>query len=228
MGTERVMRALLVAAAPVPGSATLVAELARSHDVVIAVDAGAAVCSEAGIEPDVVLGDFDSLDESLLTRFAARDVRIERFDRDKDATDLELACDEAAREGANEITVTCASAGRLDHTLAALGTLSAHARLRPALVEPSVRAWVLSPDGREQVMVAHTGALVSLLAFGAPAVVSATGVRWPLDREMLTPSSTRGVSNVVTSEAGAIVIVHEGVLLAIEPLRRAEERPITS
>ena len=211
------MRALLVAAAPVPGSVALVARLAATSDLVIAVDGGGGVCLEAGVTPDIVLGDFDSLSAEELESLKSLGARIVEFSAKKDATDLEIAIAEARAAGATQLVVTCATAGRLDHTLAVVGALARSAELRPEIVEPQLSAWVLSVHGREELRLGPLGAAISLVAPIGPAIVSVGGVEWPLDRATLTALSGLGVSNAVTDDAGCIVTVHEGVLLVLAP-----------
>ncbi|MEI6271509.1 MAG: thiamine diphosphokinase, partial [Chloroflexota bacterium] len=58
------------------------------------------------------------------------------------------------------------------------------------------------------------GAIVSLAPWGADARVTAEGLRWPLQHELLTNGSTRGVSNESLGEA--TIEVHEGALLVSE------------
>ena len=209
------MRALLVAAAPVTGSVVLVAELAPQHDLVIAVDGGGRICLDAHVTPDLVVGDFDSLDAAALEQLRDAGARVLPFPAEKDATDLELALAAAREAGVGELTVTAVSSGRLDHTLAAVGALTNAADLRPEIAEPDMRAWVLRADAREQVRVGRGGATVSLIAFGAGARVSISGVRWPLDGHDLSAGSGLGVSNIVNEEAGAVIRVHSGTVLAI-------------
>jgi thiamine pyrophosphokinase len=218
------MRALLVAAAPIAGSAYLVAELAAVCDPIIAIDGGGAVCLEAGVSPDVVLGDFDSLAPAALERLAARGSRVIEFPSRKNQTDLELALLEARERGAAEVVLTCSSSGRLDHTLAALGALATNADLCPMLAEPDVTGWVLAPSGRTRVTLKGVGATVSLLALGGPASVSAAGVEWPLAGFELLPGSSLGVSNVITAPTGAEISVDRGTLLVLAPFLPGEAR----
>jgi len=212
------VRVLLVAAAPREGSESLVAELAASADMTIAVDGGGAVCLAAGVVPNVVLGDFDSLTPAALERIAESGAWVVRFPAEKDETDLELALAEARSAGADEVVLTCATAERLDHTLAALGALAANADLRPELAETDLSGWVLAPGGRDSVELEGEGATVSLVALGSSAVVSATGVRWPLEAAELRPGSGLGISNVITDRAGARFSVTSGSLLVLAPI----------
>ena len=66
------MKALLVCAAPVSGYEAHVLGLAATVDLVIAVDGGARLCFVAGVTPDVVVGDLDSIDAETLATVKAR------------------------------------------------------------------------------------------------------------------------------------------------------------
>lgn len=209
------MLALLVCAAPVPGSPELVARLAVTADLVIAVDGGGAVCREAGVTPGVLLGDFDSLDSLSVDEFASEGVRIHRFPAEKDATDLELALGEARRMGADQVVVTAALAGRLDHTLGTLGALAAVPALRPRFTEPEMNGWVLHEEGRRELSLTGRGATLSIIPFGGAATVSVTGVRWPLQLADISPESTLGISNRITAAEGARVTVYRGTVAVI-------------
>ena len=209
------MRVLLVCAAPVRGSSELVARLASNADLVIAVDGGGTVCLEAGVTPDALVGDLDSAEPATVDELLSRGVPVHRFPAEKDATDLELAIAEARRQGATEVVVTAATAGRLDHTLAVVAALAAAADLRPQISDPEVAGWLLAPSGRRVLTLKGVGSTVSLMAWGCTALVSARGVRWPLERAELGPESTLGVSNRVCSTSGATFSAHQGVVLVL-------------
>lgn len=211
------MKALLVCAAPVAGSAELLARLAPNADVVIAVDGGGALCREAGVRPDLLVGDFDSLQSSLVDDFAAAGVDVRRFPSEKDATDLELAIRESRRLGAEAIVVTAASAGRLDHTLGVLAALAGAADLRPHLVEPDIAGWLLAQGAREQITLAGRGAVVSVVPYGGGALVSLRGTHWPLDHVEMNADTTLGVSNVIGSAGAAVFEVHRGIAFVLSP-----------
>lgn len=211
------MRALLVCAAPTEGSARLVARLSADADLVIAVDAGADVCALAGVTPDVLVGDLDSASPEVVAALVSAGTEVLAFSAEKDDSDLALALVAARSRGADEVIVTAAASGRLDHTLGSIAALVSAADLRPVLIEPELELFVLSPDARSELLVDGRGSLVSLFAHGATATASATGVRWPLDHAVLSASTTLGLSNVVVSETPARVEVHAGVLLAILP-----------
>lgn len=88
------------------------------EDLVIAADAGYRTCRELGIVPDLLLGDFDSMEQP--EDFA----NIHRSPVEKDDTDTMLAVKTGLEQGCGEFYLYGGTGGRrLDHTLANLQTL---------------------------------------------------------------------------------------------------------
>jgi NADH dehydrogenase len=83
------------------------------------------------------------------------------------------------------------------------------------IVEPDLSAWLLARGGRREIVLSGLGATVSLIPWGGIALVSATGVRWPLDHAEVGPESTLGVSNVISSADGATFSAHQGMALVL-------------
>ena len=183
---------------------------------VIAADGGLDRAAALGLEVDVLVGDLDSVSSAALARAESAGTRIVRHPVAKDATDLELALDEALALGARRVLVIASAGGRLDHLAASLLLLGAdrYAELElDALVGDALVHVVRSA----RTLRGTPGELLTLLPLGDGAEgVTTSGLEYPLDGETLGPGSTRGVSNVFTS-AEARVTVAEGILLAIRP-----------
>src|SRR4051794_39851414 len=94
--------ALVVAGGPGP---VVVTEPLPADAFVVAADSGLERAVALGLSVDVVVGDFDSVSETMLQAAADRGVRVERHPREKDATDLELALSVACDAGADRILV---------------------------------------------------------------------------------------------------------------------------
>jgi thiamine pyrophosphokinase len=87
------------------------------YSLVAAADSGLDAAFSAGIEPDYIVGDMDSLsDPAMLDRFPAD--RVRRWPRDKDYTDTELALALLSDEGCEDIILIGGSGGRMDHFFA--------------------------------------------------------------------------------------------------------------
>jgi thiamine pyrophosphokinase len=214
------VKALLVGAAPGTGIVELLPRLAAAADLIVAVDGGAAACLQAHVRVDVVVGDFDSVASADLERLRDAGAAIVAYPAEKDASDLELALEEVRTRGASSVVVTGVSSGRPDHWLAALGVLVAAADLLPHVVETTGDMWVLAPEGRTSLELCGAGAVISLLAFGGPTVVSASGVAWQLENAALEPASSQGLSNRIGAGGRAIIRASRGALLVFAPLVR--------
>lgn len=181
---------------------------------VVAADSGLAHAAVLGITADLIVGDLDSVDPSLLE--AARDAgtEVEQHPAAKDRTDLAIALDAARRRGADEVVVFGGHGGRLDHLLANVLLLASdeHAELRiTAHLGPATIHVVRD----RATLHGRVGELVSLLpVHGTATGVTTTGLLYPLDGEDLPPGSTRGVSNECTADT-ATVELRDGVLVAV-------------
>jgi len=207
------VRALIVGAAAV-ATERFLADLAVRCDLVIAADGGGGACLSAGVAPNVVVGDLDSLDaaDERCLRTAGTSFVIAPVD--KDVSDFDLALDEARRAGATEVWATGVFGQRLDHTLASIGSLVRCADMGPSVREPDVTAWLLSPLGRSRLALCGKGEIVSLFAVSPGARVSCDGYRYPLVRETLPALDSRGLSNVIEA-AVATIEVFDGAILAL-------------
>ncbi len=195
-------------------SARSARDLLRPDDLIIAADGGTRHALAAGVTPQVVIGDLDSLSTDDLAQVEAAGARIIRFSPRKDETDLELALLHAAREGANEIIVLAALGGRLDQTIANVLLLSLPElkELNARIVEEAQSAFLIQG---EAIIKGQSGDTVSLIPLGGDAVdVTAEGLEWPLQKETLHFGPARGVSNVLTAEQ-ARVRVRQGLLLCV-------------
>jgi thiamine pyrophosphokinase len=208
-------RDVVVFAGGDPIEAGLVDRIPRDVPVVAA-DSGLHHALDLGLHVDVVVGDFDSVDEARLALAIERGATVERHPPDKDATDLELALHAACRLGATDVLVVGAGGGRLDHFLANVLLLAAEefSGVCIAALAGPARFTVVRGDTE---LRGERGSLLTLLALGGAAHgVRTKGLRYPLAGETLHPGSTRGVSNELTDRV-ATVEVDDGVLLAIQP-----------
>ena len=185
-------------------------------DVVIAADDGAREALRLGLEVDVVVGDMDSVPASTLTQVERAGGRVMRHPADKDATDLDLALDEALSSLPERIVVAGGAGGRLDFVLANALAL-VHPRLAAVQVDGVFGVARLHVVRSERALDGTPGEVLSLLAVGGPAVgVRTNGLRWTLDGQDLPAASGWGVSNEF-AEAEASVSIEAGVVLVVRP-----------
>lgn len=212
------MDAVIVAGGELPPlTPSLEAELAglcATADLVVAADSGLDHCHDIGVRPHCLVGDLDSADDALIESARDQHVEVVAFPADKDATDLELACELAVERGAHRITVLAAFGGRLDHEVATIGLLTSQ---RWSNIE------IRATDGRRQLWIVHrsvylhlpAGRTISLVPWtdDVTGVITA-GLQWPLENDVLPRGTTRGVSNICVG-AGQRVSIDSGVLLVI-------------
>jgi len=209
---ERVIEPDVVVVASGPGPAVAVPRAGT----VVAADGGLDRAAALGLDVDVVVGDLDSASAAAVEAAESAGARIVRHPVAKDATDLELALDEAASLGARRVLVVASAGGRLDHLAASLLLLGSE-RYAKLELDALVGDAVVHVLRGTRTLRASAGDLVTLLPVGGAAGgVTTSGLEYALEDETLEPGSTRGVSNVFLGEE-AEVTVESGVLLAVRP-----------
>jgi thiamine pyrophosphokinase len=187
---------------------------------VIAADLGLEHARGLGLEVALAVGDFDSASAQSVARAQAAGTRVARHPAEKDATDLELALEEALALRPDRVVVLAGVGDRLDHLLSLLLVLGS-TRLESVVVDAVVGEGRVHVVRDERVLAGEVGDLVSLLALHGPAEgVRTQGLAYPLAGETLEPGSSRGVSNVFSADV-ARVSVERGTLLAVRPGRGA-------
>ena len=211
-------RAVIMANGIAPDEATVRRWLQPDDNSVqvwlLCADGGARTALALGLQPEVVVGDLDSLGEAMQARLKAMGCRMVVYPAAKDWTDLELALRLAVEEGASEIVVMGALGGRLDQELANLLLL-----FLPELKDVPTRI----VDDRQEMfvvrgqaeIVGRAGDVVSLIPLGGDVEGIVTeGLLYPLRGEPLRIGPARGVSNVMTARV-ARVTIQSGTLLMI-------------
>ncbi len=159
---------LIVGAAPVTGADAFYRDLLVRSEFVIACDAAAEWCVSLGRVPEIAVGDFDSAAPDAPDRLLERGIDVRVFPAEKDQSDLDLALALARESDARRVVFTAAYSERLDHTLAALGTVSSAADLGARIQEPTFTGVLLSDRGARSVELdVVPGALVSVLPLEA-------------------------------------------------------------
>ena len=178
-------------------------------DLVIAADAGYRVCQTADVVPDVILGDFDSMEAPKAGE------RIVRLPVEKDDTDTLAAVKLGLERGCTDFYLYGGTGGkRLDHTLANLQTLL-YLRRRGARGYLYDDEFVWTALENESLTVEKTvewGLLSVFSLEGRAAGIDEAGVQYPLSRASLTAEFPLGVSNHIIAPKARIT-VRQGALL---------------
>ncbi|WP_214698186.1 MULTISPECIES: thiamine diphosphokinase [unclassified Exiguobacterium] len=190
------MNVLIVAASPE------VIPLPRHADYVIGVDGGYQRLLDEGIEPDVVVGDFDS--------FVGKPPKEAlRYPSEKDVTDLEIALQLARERGATRMHVYGALGGRVDMTFANVGLLEKY----PEMVLHGNGQTVYLVKAGDYSFSKKEGYYLSFIPWKT-ATISIDGVKYPLEHHDIKSEEALTISNEWT-EAFARLTVHRGIVLVM-------------
>lgn len=190
--------------------------LAAGFDVVvIAADQGWHLARTLDLVVDHLVGDFDSLagDDRVAAETAG--AVIHPSSRAKDHTDLDLALMLAHELGAAEVLVCDGGGDRADHALANVVTTAGWGGRMTAMLTSSHATYTVITSAR--ALVGEVGSYVTLLGlFGPVRDIVTTGLLYPLSGELLSPGSSRGVSNELVAPEARVSIA-SGTLLAVQP-----------
>lgn len=181
----------------------------KENDLLIAADGGLDHLTRQGLNPHLIVGDFDSLG-----RVPAGD-NIIRHPVEKDDTDTMLAIKTGLARGYKTFLLYGCLGGRLDHTYANLQALLYLARRGAAgfLLGRGMAATVIR-SGELHFAPGHKGTISVFCPDGEARGVDLTGLHYPLQNAVLTGNFPLGVSNQFTGRA-ASVAVREGSLLVM-------------
>ena len=168
---------------------------------IIGIDGGMKTLKEAGIKPDIGVGDFDSvniLDYS--------DTPIEKLCPEKDDTDTEHALLMAIDMHPSEIVLMGATGSRLDQTISSIELLK-------CAVDADVPAVILDPTNRIRVAKGETvitkedsfGYYVSVIPFSEDLTdLTMKGFKYEIEDFTLKKGISRCISNELVSDRAVI------------------------
>lgn len=199
--TGEKVSALILAGGDLDPSGPLAGDLRAPWPHVICADGGARHARVLGLEPTLLVGDMDSIDEA--SRRLYHNVPTLTFPTAKDKTDSQLAIEWALEQGARRIVVAGGLGSRFDHSLA-------NAQLLASVVHQGAEGVIT--DGRQAVYLlrgslqlqAPRGFILSVLALGECRGLTLQGLRWELDDFDLAIGDTRTISNEFTGEVATL------------------------
>lgn len=188
----------------------------KETDFIVGVDGGARFVRKLGLVPDLLTGDFDSIDKESRELFRSERTEIVKWPVDKDESDFELCLNRLISEGFSEFIIAGAFGGRPDHMLfnldCAVNLLSGaevtfyDGSIMARLIRSEQEACLESLYGRELSLVPCTQNVTG---------VTVQGVKWPLKGVELTKGSSLSLSNRIEGRA-TTVSVGLGVLLTVQ------------
>ncbi|WP_310605090.1 thiamine diphosphokinase [Anaerosporobacter sp.] len=195
----------------------------ESFDMVIAADHGLEMAKLLDIPVNYILGDFDSLNPSILQEVKNRivnentDMVLKEFPPEKDYTDTHLAIVTAIEVGATSVTILGATGTRIDHVFANVNLLSIFLehQITAKIVDSHNQIYVIDTDTYLSKENVH-GKYISLIPYTDSVTgVTLTGFKYPLHNATLVKGESIGISNELLEEKG-IIHLKEGILMVIE------------
>lgn len=187
-------------------------------DVILAADAGMEALYRDHILPDIIVGDFDSVNPDTLEYFHDKEqIEVCMLNPEKDDTDTEYAIREAIRRGAREIVIVGGTGTRIDHVLGNICLLGIG-------LEHQVKICLMDEHNRMRMIdqpltlkkAEQYGKYVSLIPFSEYVQgVTLRGFKYPLTDYTMGGFNSLGISNEIVSEEASISIT-SGQLIVIE------------
>ena len=192
--------------------------------LIVAADSGLHLAEAAGLQPDWITGDMDSIDgEEALRRYAAE--KVIRHAAEKDFTDTELAASLLWEKGCTEVWIIGGGGGRIDHLLG-IRDLFERKRFPRRWITAAEDMFCIEDGGQTKyggvTQAIDVGGLVSVFPLGqGPWKAESRGLKWPLGN-VRWERGRYGLSNVAVVQE-ITVSAQQGRFLVIFPAKTKEE-----
>lgn len=176
---------------------------------VICADGGVRHMERLGLTPDIIIGDMDSADMDITNE------KTIRYPVRKDFTDSEISVEYALEKDFDEIVMAGFTGTRLDHTLTNLFLLKriSEKGKKGVIIDGHNKVYFAE---KENVIYGKKGDIISIIPVGSDVSgITTYNLDYPLNNETLEFGKSRGVSNVMTSDACKITVT-EGTALIIK------------
>jgi thiamine pyrophosphokinase len=182
-------------------------------DMVICADSGILSLGKGERQPDILIGDMDSLPPELVDTTRKKGVSVEVHPREKDLTDGELAVKRAISLSPDKIDIYGGKCGRADHVLTSFHLLHSIPQEIESTLYLDHDQVILIREGSS--FFGSTGkSVVSILPAFKSAMVTLRGLKWELEHQAISTGSTLGIHNEsmgkpfeVMAESGDIYLI---------------------
>lgn len=152
----------------------------KNAERVVCCDGSASSLILAGLEPDAIVGDMDSLSEELANRYADRIFR----DESQDTNDLTKVVDWCRENSFRDIIIIGATGKREDHTLGNISLLTEYAKDMNVIMVTDTG--ILRPFLTDAEIESFPGQQVSLFSIDPETEVTSNGLKYPLTKTKIT------------------------------------------
>ncbi len=187
---------------------------AKASDYIICADGGYKHLSKIGIKPDLLVGDFDSLNFFNLSAEKPDIKNIIKLPVEKDETDTLFALKKAFEKNADKIIIYAGLGTRFDHSYANVCLLDLCLKNKIlATVTDGYNSVYLIDD--EISFKNEKGKTVSIYSFSEKCEgIISKGLKYPLNNYTLEKTDIIGTSNIIEDDE-AFIKINSGKLLVI-------------
>ncbi len=183
-------------------------------DFIIAVDKGAESLIENNIKIDLLVGDFDSINEKSLNILKEKKTSIIKLEIEKDESDTEAALNYLINKDFSTIFMLNCTGNRLDHTFS-------NVLLLKKLLDKNIKGYLI--DNNNRIIIANSKVKIekeyeniSIIPLTLEGInITLEGFHYKLFNENIEYGSSRCLSNFLINEYGNIFI-NSGLAIVIE------------
>ncbi|MDU1538808.1 MAG: thiamine diphosphokinase [Paeniclostridium sordellii] len=187
----------------------------NDYRYIICADGGAKHLYKLNIVPNYIIGDLDSLEESIINYYKNKGVDFKKFPKRKDETDAQLCIHLAKDLKVSEIHLLGALGGRIDHTIANINLMY---YIKELGVNPIIKSKVediYMIDSEFINIMGKRGDIISIIpAKGDVSGVTLKNLEYPLENATIKYGNPIGISNVMKSNQCSIK-VKNGCLIIV-------------
>lgn len=192
------MKVIIISGGNPPSKELAIQEITEDS-FLIAADSGANCLYHYNMMPDLLLGDFDSIDKKVMDYFKESNCTIDIYPTEKDFTDTEIAVKRALSMKPNEIVLLGCTGSRVDHLLGNIGMLK-------ICMQNGVNACIKDENNNIRLIDASTslngaaGEIFSLQAYGDEVIgLTIEGAKYSLNNYDLKIGESISISNEFAS-----------------------------
>lgn len=208
------MKCVIVGAAEIKNYERCKRYFSAEEDFFVFCDGGLKHRKKLGVNPNLIVGDFDSCEIDLQKDFPS--VEKISLPREKDDTDLFFAAKETLKRGFSDFLILGAIGGRFDHSLVNISVLLyLFNQGKPAKIVDDFSEMQIV--GKTPVFVEDDFPYFSVIAIGGKASgVNEKNAKFPLENATIEPDFQYGISNEVLPGKKAEISAENGVLLLVK------------
>ena len=152
----------------------------KNAERIVCCDGSAENLLKAGLMPEAIVGDLDTLPKGIVKRFSDRIFRS----KEQETNDLTKAVKWCVRKGHKDIVILGATGKREDHTIGNISLLTEY--VKNAAVIMVTDTGIFLPFLKTSTISTYPGQQVSLFSADPETEITSKGLKYPLKEKKLT------------------------------------------